>query len=77
MHGVPASLGPVTSSVTFLPYLQLFPYHLSDYICRVLRYTPFKYYSDIMLSVLKEEKSYDRIPNFTVSSKKGHSCMRA
>ena len=55
-------------SDTFLSTLQLFPYHLSDYVCRVLRYTPFKYYSDIMLSVLKVEKSYDRLPNFTVSN---------
>lgn len=45
---------------------QLFPYHLSDYLCRVARLTPFKYYSDMFVAVLKDERSYDRIPNFTV-----------
>lgn len=47
--------------------LQLFPYHLSDYLCRVLRISPFRYYHDMMAAVLKDERSYDRIPNFTVS----------
>eukprot|EP00798_Chlamydomonas_sp_ICE-L_P005845 gene5845-6131_t len=45
----------------------LFPYHLSDFVCRVQRTTPFRYYSDLMYNVLKEEKSYDRIPNFTAA----------
>lgn len=47
--------------------LQLFPYHLSDYLCRVLRISPFRYYHDMMAALLKDERSYDRIPNFTVS----------
>ena len=47
--------------------LQLFPYHLSDYVCRVLRVTPFKYYCDLLYTVMREEKSYDQIPNFAVS----------
>ena len=46
--------------------LQLFPYHLSDYVCRVLRVTPFKYYCDLLYTVMREEKSYDQIPNFAV-----------
>lgn len=48
--------------------LQLFPYHLSDYVCRVLRVTPFKYYCDLLYTVMREEKSYDQIPNFAVST---------
>lgn len=45
---------------------QLFPYHLSEYVCRVARLTPFKYYIDMLATCLREERSYDRIPNFTV-----------
>ncbi len=45
---------------------QLFPYHLTDYVCQVLRITPFKYYCDLLFAVMREEKSYDFIPNFTV-----------
>ena len=44
----------------------MFPYHLSDYVCRVQRITPFKYYSEVLTNMLREEKSYDRLPNFTV-----------
>ena len=47
-------------------WLQLFPYHLADYACRVLRVTPFRYYIDLLFLVMREEKSYDQIPNFTV-----------
>lgn len=46
--------------------VQLFPYHLADYVCRVLRVTPFRYYCDLLFTVMREEKSYDQIPNFTV-----------
>ena len=46
--------------------MQLFPYHLADYACRVLRVTPFRYYIDLLFTVMREEKSYDQIPNFTV-----------
>ncbi|GLC36568.1 hypothetical protein PLESTM_000461100 [Pleodorina starrii] len=48
-------------------WMRLFPYHLSDYLCRVARITPFKYYLDMMTSVLKDERSYDRVPNFTAA----------
>ena len=47
-------------------WLQLFPYHLADYACRVLRVTPFRYYIDLLFLVMREEKSYDQIPNYTV-----------
>jgi hypothetical protein len=33
----------------------------------VVRVTPFRYYSEVLFLTLKEEKSYDRIPNFTVN----------
>ncbi|BDA48371.1 Protein FAM91A1 [Coccomyxa sp. Obi] len=46
---------------------RLFPYHLSDYVCRVLRVTPFRYYCDLLFTVMREEKSYDQIPNFTAA----------
>lgn len=46
--------------------MQLFPYHLADYTCRVLRVTPFRYYIDLLFLVMRDEKSYDQIPNFTV-----------
>ncbi|EFJ51519.1 hypothetical protein VOLCADRAFT_103430 [Volvox carteri f. nagariensis] len=46
---------------------ELFPYHLSDYLCRVARITPFKYYLDLMTQALKDERSYDRMPNFTAA----------
>ena len=47
--------------------LQIFPYHLSDYVCRVLRITPFRYCCNLLYTVMRDERSYDRIPNFTVS----------
>lgn len=48
--------------------MQLFPYHLAPYICRMLRVTPFRYYSELLYNVMREEKSYDQIPNFAVRS---------
>eukprot|EP00775_Hariotina_reticulata_P005967 gene5967-6206_t len=52
---------------TYKGWTRLYPYHLADYIARVLRITPFKYYSDVLFLTLKDEKSYDRIPNFTAA----------
>lgn len=46
--------------------LQLFPYHVAEYVCRVLRVTPFRYYCDLLFMVMRDERSYDYIPNFTV-----------
>ena len=45
--------------------LQLFPYHLSDVIVKGLHVTPFSYYLDIFVEMLKTDKSYDSLPNFT------------
>ncbi|KAK3160685.1 hypothetical protein QOZ80_1BG0062980 [Eleusine coracana subsp. coracana] len=47
--------------------LSLYPYHLADYICRVLRVSPFRYYCDILFEVMKNEQPYDSIPNFTAA----------
>jgi hypothetical protein len=62
---------PPSSALCPLPSCtrpQIFPYHLSEYVCRVQRASPFKYYSDVLFLTLKEERSYDTIPNFTVNT---------
>jgi hypothetical protein len=51
---------------SLLPPPQLYPYHLSEYICRIMRVTPFKYYINVLWDAMKEDKPYDSIPNFTV-----------
>uniref|UniRef100_A0A453EUW9 FAM91 N-terminal domain-containing protein n=1 Tax=Aegilops tauschii subsp. strangulata TaxID=200361 RepID=A0A453EUW9_AEGTS len=33
--------------------LALYPYHLADYMCRVLRISPFRYYCDILFETMK------------------------
>lgn len=33
--------------------LALFPYHLADYVCRVMRLSPFRYYCDMIFEVMK------------------------
>eukprot|EP01114_Cavostelium_apophysatum_P023794 TRINITY_DN9078_c0_g1_i1.p1 TRINITY_DN9078_c0_g1~~TRINITY_DN9078_c0_g1_i1.p1 ORF type:complete len:782 (+),score=207.84 TRINITY_DN9078_c0_g1_i1:79-2424(+) len=43
----------------------LYPYHISDVLNKGLKLTPFKYYLDMMQEVMKNELSYDRIPNWT------------
>ena len=48
-------------------WMRLFPYHLSEYIQRLQRTSAFKYYSDVLASMLKEDKAYDRLPNFTAA----------
>ncbi|EPS73053.1 hypothetical protein M569_01699 [Genlisea aurea] len=47
--------------------LALFPYHLAEYICRVMRISPFKYYCDMIFEVMKNEQPYDSIPNFSAA----------
>lgn len=47
--------------------LQLFPYHLAEYVCRMMRLTPFRYYSSLLADAMREDLPYDAIPNFTVS----------
>lgn len=50
------------------PAQQLFPYHLADYVCRVMRVQPFKYYCDVLFASLRDQRQYDQLPNFTVCS---------
>lgn len=38
-------------------YLQLFPYHLAEYVCRVMRVSPFRYYCDMIFEVMKNGNS--------------------
>ncbi|XP_024521965.1 protein FAM91A1 [Selaginella moellendorffii] len=45
----------------------LFPYHLSDYVCRILRVSPFQHYCDMLYEALKDERPYDSIPNFSAA----------
>ncbi|KAF7815347.1 protein FAM91A1-like isoform X1 [Senna tora] len=47
--------------------LAIFPYHLAEYICRVMRVSPFRYYCDIIFEVMKNEQPYDSIPNFSAA----------
>ncbi|XP_042491023.1 protein FAM91A1-like isoform X2 [Macadamia integrifolia] len=47
--------------------LLLFPYHLAEYICRVMRVSPFRYYCDMIFEVMKNEQPYDSIPNFSAA----------
>ncbi|KAL5101673.1 hypothetical protein RYX36_006000 [Vicia faba] len=47
--------------------LAIFPYHLVDYVCRVMRLSPFRYYRDMLFEVMKNEQPYDSIPNFSAA----------
>nr|CAD1840073.1 unnamed protein product [Ananas comosus var. bracteatus] len=47
--------------------LALFPYHLAEYVCRVMRVSPFRYYCDMLFEVMKNEQPYDSIPNFSAA----------
>ena len=46
---------------------RIFPYHVAEYICRVLRITPFKYYIDVLADAMKDDLPYDAVPNFTAA----------
>ncbi|XP_065360079.1 protein FAM91A1 [Calliphora vicina] len=58
----------VTKSINTLG---LFPYHLADIVTKGLRVTPFNYYLDVLSQLLKNDKSYDTLPNFTAAD-----CLR-
>lgn len=47
--------------------LCLFPYHLADIVSKGLRVTPFNYYIDVLCYLLRNDKSYDTLPNFTAA----------
>ncbi|XP_017090170.2 protein FAM91A1 [Drosophila bipectinata] len=51
--------------------LGAFPYHLADIVTKGLRVTPFNYYLDVLGQLLKSDKSYDTLPNFTAAD-----CLR-
>ena len=52
---------------TSINSLSLFPYHLADIVTKGLRVTPFNYYLDVVCFLLKNDKSYDTLPNFTAA----------
>ncbi|KAL6756398.1 FAM91, N-terminal domain-containing protein, partial [Haematococcus lacustris] len=52
---------------SYKAWMRLFPYHLSGYVCRVMRLTPAKYYHDMLVAALTQEKPYHQIPNFTAA----------
>lgn len=45
--------------------LNIFPYHLADIVTKGLRVTPFNYYLEIVALLLRTDRSYDTLPNFT------------
>ncbi|KAK7306620.1 hypothetical protein VNO77_44571 [Canavalia gladiata] len=47
--------------------LALFPYHLAEFVCRVMRVSPFRYYCDMIFEVMRNEQPYDSIPNFSAA----------
>eukprot|EP01080_Neovahlkampfia_damariscottae_P011087 gene11087-3793_t len=47
--------------------LKFFPYHFSEDIINDLKILPFQYYSEMMFDIMKNEKSYDILPNFTAA----------
>eukprot|EP00249_Psilotum_nudum_P019721 c27386_g1_i1 orf=411-3452(-) len=47
--------------------LALFPYHLGEFVCRIQRVSPFRYYCDMLYEVMKNERPYDTIPNFSAA----------
>ncbi|KAH8411184.1 hypothetical protein KR222_010052 [Zaprionus bogoriensis] len=51
--------------------LGIFPYHLADIVTKGLRVTPFNYYLDVISQLLRCDKSYDTLPNFTAAD-----CLR-
>nr|CAG4708246.1 unnamed protein product [Naegleria fowleri] len=47
--------------------LRLFPYQFSDVIINELGILPFTFYSEMVYMIMKNEKSYDILPNFTAA----------
>jgi len=46
---------------------RLYPYHLAEYICRVARISPHRYYLNMIADAMKDDRPYDSIPNFTAA----------
>jgi len=47
--------------------LQMFPYQFSDVVINELGILPFNFYTEMVYSIMKNEKSYDILPNFTAA----------
>lgn len=47
------------------PKTQMYPYQFASEIIPILKVYPFHYYIDMMFEIMKSEKSYDILPNFT------------
>lgn len=45
----------------------MFPYHLGDVMVLKLQTTPFDYYYEILSTMLRNDRSYDSMPNFTAA----------
>ncbi|KAG8085276.1 hypothetical protein GUJ93_ZPchr0010g9142 [Zizania palustris] len=45
----------------------LSPQKPCNYICRVMRISPFRYYCDVLFEAMKNEQPYDSIPNFSAA----------
>ncbi|KDD75122.1 hypothetical protein H632_c859p1, partial [Helicosporidium sp. ATCC 50920] len=52
---------------TYSRSLRLFPYHLSEYVCRVQRLTPFDYYAEMLTELMVSDRAYDSLPNFVAA----------
>ena len=53
----------------------MYPYHLGDVMVKGLRITAYDYYLDIFIEMLKNEKSYDSLPNFTACDGEVHGTV--
>lgn len=60
-----------------LPNAQMYPYHLADTLIRGLRVTAFGYYTQMLRMLIRSERSYDTLPNFTAADcTHEHVCAR-
>ena len=47
--------------------LAVFPHHMADVIVGHLRVTPYEYYCDMLVEILRTERAYDVLPNWTAA----------
>jgi len=47
--------------------LALYPHHFADIVVGALRVTPYTYYCDMLVEVLRTERAYDCMPNWTAA----------
>ena len=50
-----------------------YPHHLADYVGRVLRVTPFSYYTQMLAALLAREGAYSDLPNLTARDATAHT----